>query len=79
MAIPFKETLRRVNPPTWYGPAITVYNNNYATSSDIITTDYFDDDDFAFGVGEIIWAQLASGAYGVFRFTSATTVEVATD
>jgi hypothetical protein len=78
MAIPYSKTIKRQNPPTWYGAAIYTYNNNYASASDIIAADYFDDDDFAFGARDVLWAKLNDG-YQEFRFTSATTVEVATD
>ena len=78
MAISFSKTLRRQNPPTWFGAAIYVYNNNVDSASDIIATDYFDDDRFAFGVRDVLWAKLNDG-YQEFRFISATTVEVATD
>ena len=78
MAIPFKQTIHRQNPPTWYGASIYTYNNNADSASDIIATDYFDDDDFAFAARDLLWAKLNDG-YETFRFISATTVEVATD
>ena len=78
MAIPYKKTIRRQNPATWNGAAIYVYNNNADTISDIIATDYFEDDDFSFSVRNVLWARLNDG-YEVFRFISPTTVEVATN
>ena len=78
MAIPFSQTIHRQNPPTWYGASVYVYNNNTDSASDIIATDYFDDDRFSFGERDVLWAKLNDG-YEVFRFISPTTVEVATD
>lgn len=74
MAIPFRKTIHRQNPPTWYGAPIYVYNNNTDSASDIIVSDFFDDDSFAFGVGDLLWAKLNDG-YETFVFITPTTVE----
>lgn len=78
MTTPFSERIKSAVSPDWLGAPRYVYSNYLASSTDVIATDYFDEDGFSFGVRDLMWCKLSDG-YFTLRFTSPTTAEIATD